>query len=72
MGLWWGYIHENGLEHVKRFFSEEDLKEANESPFVSRVYGPWEAKDRNEALARLRKDHLKWRFPHDLPDWEPM
>jgi hypothetical protein len=50
---WWGYIHENNSLHVKRFFDMRDIEEANESPFVSRVYGPWEVNSREEALLKL-------------------
>ena len=56
MNKWWGYIHNNGSLQVKRFFSQEDLTEARESDFVARVYGPWECKDRESALARLKED----------------
>jgi len=37
MNKWWGYIHENGTLHVKRFFGAEDIWEAEASPFVRSV-----------------------------------
>jgi hypothetical protein len=52
---WWGYIHENGSLQVKRYWDRADLQEARESPFVSRVYGPWPASSREEALGLLKK-----------------
>jgi len=53
---WWGYIHENGSLQLKRYFGPEDLSEARESPFVRSVHGPWDCKDREEALKKLEQD----------------
>ena len=50
MNQWWGYVHQNGTIQVKRFFSQLDLDEATESPFVYAVYGPFNAGDRDEAI----------------------
>lgn len=52
---WWGYVHVNGSLQVKRYFDHRDISEAQESPFVSRAFGPWECGNREEALARLRE-----------------
>ena len=38
--LWWGYLHVNGVVHAKRFFDNQDLKEAHDSPFVQAVCTP--------------------------------
>ena len=48
--LWWAYLHTEGTIQVKRFFDDEDLKEAAESPFVQRYLRPFEADSRDEAL----------------------
>jgi len=56
---WWGYIHTNKSLHVKRYFSAEDIDEAWDSPFVERVYGPWPADSREDALERLRTEAKK-------------
>ncbi len=56
---WWGYLHENGSLHVKRYFSIEDLIEAGESPFVHVVAGPWDVDSREEAMKKLKNDLLK-------------
>lgn len=53
--LWWGYLHINGTLQVKRYFGREDLFEAQESPFVDRIAGPWPAKDRDDALEILKE-----------------
>tara|TARA_R110000772_G_scaffold45089_1_gene103438 strand:+ start:18 stop:242 length:225 start_codon:yes stop_codon:yes gene_type:complete len=52
--LWWGYIHTSGTVHAKRYFSEQDIIEANQSPFCDLVSGPWLATDREEALSMLK------------------
>lgn len=51
---WWGYIHINGNPQVKRYFDPSDIKEANESPFVTKVIQPFEATNRDEALEYVK------------------
>jgi len=51
---WWGYLHVNGGIQVKRFFSQEDLDDANESPFVKRVFEPFEANSREQAILKVK------------------
>jgi hypothetical protein len=55
---WWGYLHTSGTIQIKRYFGPLDIQEANESDFVQRVYGPFEAADRAEA-EKILKTHLK-------------
>lgn len=50
---WWGYKHKNGSIQIKRFSSEADIEDANESPFVVEVYGSVWAKSREEALEKM-------------------
>jgi len=58
---WWGYIHENGSIQVKRYMENESthndqsIQDAKESPFVSHVYGPFEAKTRDQAIEVLKE-----------------
>ena len=47
---WWGYLHTNGSIQAKRYFGPEDISEANASPFVQSVCGPFDAKSRDEAI----------------------
>jgi len=54
MNQWWGYLHEEGTLHVKRYFGPEDIAEAHESPFVHIVAGPWECNGREEAIEKLK------------------
>ena len=56
---WYAYLHENDTVHVKRYMGDHgDIVEARSSPFVQRVTGPFEAKNRVTAIdiakARLR------------------
>lgn len=48
--IWWGYLHESGTIHAKRYFDERDLQEAYESPFCRHVFRPFKALDRDDAL----------------------
>lgn len=50
---WWGYLHVEGTLQVKRYFGPRDIKEAQESPFVDIVHGPFLAQDRDDALKIL-------------------
>ena len=60
--MWWGYLHQDGSIAVKRFFEDRDIQEADESPFVQKTTGPYEAADRLEAT-RLIENAF---FPRDL------
>lgn len=51
--FWWGYVHKNGSIQVKRYFSKKDIDEAKESPFVTKTYGPFKAKDRIDAIDNI-------------------
>jgi hypothetical protein len=62
--LWWGYRHVNGAYHVKRFFDDKDINEAITSDFCYAVAGPFEAQNRNEALA-ITEDKIRTRLGID-------
>ena len=51
--MWWGYLHSNRTVQVKRWFG--DHKDYQDdcigNPFVLKVVPPFEAKNRDEALA---------------------
>ena len=55
MNLWYGYKHVNGTYQAKRYFDRQDIVEARESDFVHSVTPPFEAGDRKEALAEIKK-----------------
>lgn len=56
MNQWYGYLHTNGSLHAKRYLGDPgDIEEARNSPFVKTVIGPFEAADREHALAILRQ-----------------
>lgn len=52
---WWGYKHVNGTLQVKRYFGKQDINEAYESPFCDIVTGPFMAKDRDDAIEKLKE-----------------
>jgi len=58
MNEWWGYQHENGGIQVKRYFGIKDIQEANESPFVRRTFPKFLAKDRNDALSKIKATYF--------------
>ena len=51
---WWGYKHVSGTFQAKLYFNPLDINEANESPFCEQVVGPFMAKDRKEALQKVK------------------
>lgn len=53
---WWGYRHINDSIIVKRYFSEQDIKEAKESDFVKEIFPPFIAINHTEALEILTKE----------------
>lgn len=56
LNLWWGYVHQSGTIHVKRYFDERDIEEANESPFCALVtQAPYQAIDRDDAIEKLKQ-----------------
>ncbi len=49
--LWWGYVHENGSIQVKRYWDDpSDIQDARESDLVLRVFTPFKANGREEAI----------------------
>lgn len=55
MNEWWGYKHTSGTYQAKRYFGQLDITEALESPFCEMVVGPFLAKDRDEALEKVKE-----------------
>jgi hypothetical protein len=51
---WWGYKHINGSIQVKLYFGKMDLLEADESPFVRKVFQPFEAESREDAIKIIK------------------
>jgi hypothetical protein len=47
---WYAYKHQNGTIHTRRYFGDRgDIVEAQSSPFVRQVTGPFEAKNKEVA-----------------------
>lgn len=53
--LWWGYKHTNQSLQAKRYFGPLDTDEARDSPFCAQVVGPFPARDREEALEKVKQ-----------------
>jgi len=52
--LWWGYRHVSGSLQVKRYFVPLDIQDAEDSGFCEEVYPPFEANNREEAIAHIK------------------
>lgn len=54
--FWWGYVHVNGSVQVKRYHdSLMDIEDARDSPFVTRVFSPFKAEDREDAIRYIEE-----------------
>lgn len=53
--LWWGYKHTSGSYQAKRYFDKRDIIEAEESDFCETVVEPFFAKNRDEAIAEIKR-----------------
>ena len=55
--MWWGYLHQNGTIHVKRWFGDhKDYTEDCEgNEFVQRVVPPFVAASRDQAINIITK-----------------
>ena len=53
---WWGYKHTSGTYQAKPYYEPLDIQEAEESPFCEKVYGPFDASDRDEALEIVKNN----------------
>ena len=51
---WWGYLHSDGNIQVKRYFSDQDIIEAYESPFCKHVFHEFECNNREEAIKHIQ------------------
>jgi hypothetical protein len=52
---WWGYLHKDGKIFSKRYFSQDDIDEASESPFVKDYFGPFKCYGKEDADNILKK-----------------
>lgn len=52
---YWGYKHVSGTYQAKRYFDKRDIQEANDSDFCEKVVGPFESKNREEALNKVKE-----------------
>lgn len=55
---WWGYLHEDGTVKIKRYFSQAEIINALESPFVKYVSGVVYANNKKEATKLISKELL--------------
>ena len=54
MNEWWAYKHINGSIQVKRLWDEKDMYDATQSEFVVKIYKPFLATNRSDALAYIQ------------------
>ncbi len=56
--MWWGYLHQNGSIHAKRWFGDHKdyTEDCDDNDFVSAVVKPFCAATREEAIEIIRKE----------------
>lgn len=47
--LYWGYLDNDGLIHVKRYTTDREIRNYEQLPFCKGIFDPFEAYDINEA-----------------------
>lgn len=70
--LWWGYVHKNGTIQVKRFFDSKDMREADESPFCLRTYGPFKCFGRDDAIENVLLRDLEYKGYKSDPKFQEL
>ena len=63
---WWAYLHINGGIHLKRYLSKDDLKAADESPFVAARTQPFYADNKGKANETALQTLMKKMGQKDL------
>ena len=56
--LWWAYVHINMSLHVKRYFSDDNIKDTQESGFVLKVFEPFYAQNREDAINKIDSEYM--------------
>lgn len=47
--LFWGYVDDSGVIHVKRYVSDRVIENYEKLPFCKGIFGPFEAYDIQQA-----------------------
>lgn len=53
--IYFGYLHENGTTHLKRYYLDRDVEEVKESTLVKYTVEPFEAENASIATAILER-----------------
>lgn len=53
--IWWGYLHKNSSIQVKIFIDFLDIDDAYDSDLVQRVFLPFKANNRDDAINYIKK-----------------
>jgi hypothetical protein len=55
---WYGYRHNNGTLHVRRYlgkYGDAEIEDCRASPYIREIFGPFDAQNQHSANCRLRK-----------------
>jgi len=53
--LWWAYLDDRGIVHIKKYMSDKQLQNCEQMPFCRGIFDPFEAWDREDAKVKIMK-----------------
>lgn len=56
--LWWGYLDNEGIIHIKRYTNDRAIQNSEAMPFVKGIFDPFEAWDYEDAK---KKCYERWK-----------
>lgn len=62
--LWWGYLDDRGVIHVKRYTNDRVIQNCEQLPFCKGIFDPFEACNLQEAY-KMCHEKLKESELHD-------
>ncbi len=51
--LYWGYLDDQGIIHVKRYTTDRAIRNAEQMPYVKGIFDPFEAFSIEEARQKI-------------------
>ena len=52
---WWGYLDDQGVIHIKRYYTDWDLQKVEQLPFCKGIFEPFTAINREHALSKCKE-----------------
>lgn len=60
--IWWGYLDDKNIIHVKRYTTDRAIANAEAMPFVKGIFDPFTARDYNDARRKIMNKYYEVEF----------